>query len=303
MSNKSEPHHKFVQTFVLAEQPNGFYVLNDIFRYLNEDEDEIVDDQEAAEQEIAQGEHSSPAILVQEVEQSQETVTDEAAAEQIDRSLEEVAKAEKQEPAPGPNGISDTVALEKDALAEDNEQMPTSTKEMSEDTHKSPSAAGDDDPAAEESVLALEPIPARSLEPAESSPIPQAPAAKKTWANMVGAKAPALPAPPVSSVPSAASQPRVQKSAQTALPQSPSGEAAPATVPQGNGWQMAEHSKKQSRPQARSGNEQVLAYIKNVTEKIPASDLRAALEQFGELKYFDVSRPKVGTAPPHLESY
>ena len=66
---------------------------------------------------------------------------------------------------------------------------------------------------------------------------------------------------------------------------------------------MADHSKKQSRPQARSGNEQVLAYIKNVTEKIPASDLRAALEQFGELKYFDVSRPKVGATPLHLESF
>ena len=41
MSNKNMPHRKFVQTFVLAEQPNGYYVLNDIFRYiLDEDEEE-----------------------------------------------------------------------------------------------------------------------------------------------------------------------------------------------------------------------------------------------------------------------
>ncbi|KAI8810476.1 hypothetical protein BJ742DRAFT_737359 [Cladochytrium replicatum] len=39
MSNKGGPTHKFAQTFFLAEQPNGYYVLNDIFRFLKEDID------------------------------------------------------------------------------------------------------------------------------------------------------------------------------------------------------------------------------------------------------------------------
>ena len=34
MSNKGEPWKKFVQTFFLAEQPNGYFVLNDIFRWV-----------------------------------------------------------------------------------------------------------------------------------------------------------------------------------------------------------------------------------------------------------------------------
>ena len=34
ISNKSQPHRKFTQTFVLATQTNGYFVLNDIFRYL-----------------------------------------------------------------------------------------------------------------------------------------------------------------------------------------------------------------------------------------------------------------------------
>lgn len=34
MSNRDEPWKKFVQTFFLAEQPNGYFVLNDIFRYV-----------------------------------------------------------------------------------------------------------------------------------------------------------------------------------------------------------------------------------------------------------------------------
>ncbi|KAG0371867.1 hypothetical protein BGX24_001060, partial [Mortierella sp. AD032] len=37
MSNRGGPSQKFVQTFFLAEQPKGFYVLNDIFRYLKDD--------------------------------------------------------------------------------------------------------------------------------------------------------------------------------------------------------------------------------------------------------------------------
>lgn len=42
MSNKGSASQKFAQTFFLAEQPNGYYVLNDIFRYLKEDlEDEF----------------------------------------------------------------------------------------------------------------------------------------------------------------------------------------------------------------------------------------------------------------------
>ncbi|KAF7426099.1 hypothetical protein PC9H_008465 [Pleurotus ostreatus] len=44
MSNRGEPWRKFVQTFFLAEQPNGYFVLNDIFRFLKEDTVEDSDD-------------------------------------------------------------------------------------------------------------------------------------------------------------------------------------------------------------------------------------------------------------------
>ena len=37
MSNHGDPWRKFVQTFFLAEQPNGYFVLNDIFRFLKEE--------------------------------------------------------------------------------------------------------------------------------------------------------------------------------------------------------------------------------------------------------------------------
>ena len=46
ISNKAAAHRKFVQTFVLAEQPKGYFVLNDIFRYILEDEEEEMENGE-----------------------------------------------------------------------------------------------------------------------------------------------------------------------------------------------------------------------------------------------------------------
>lgn len=40
LSNHGDPWKKFVQTFFLAEQPNGYFVLNDIFRFLKEESTE-----------------------------------------------------------------------------------------------------------------------------------------------------------------------------------------------------------------------------------------------------------------------
>lgn len=50
LSNRGGPWRKFAQTFFLAEQPNGYFVLNDIFRYIKEesDEDEAVSEEPAA---------------------------------------------------------------------------------------------------------------------------------------------------------------------------------------------------------------------------------------------------------------
>lgn len=39
METRRVPSRKFAQTFLLAEQPNGYFVLNDVFRYLKEDMD------------------------------------------------------------------------------------------------------------------------------------------------------------------------------------------------------------------------------------------------------------------------
>jgi len=66
MSNQGTEARKFAQTFFLAEQPKGYYVLNDIFRFLREDidyEDGAAEEEVAAVQEkVAELNQEQPAF-------------------------------------------------------------------------------------------------------------------------------------------------------------------------------------------------------------------------------------------------
>lgn len=290
MSNKSEPHHKFVQTFVLAEQPNGYFVLNDIFRYLKDDEDEIVDD-EPSQPEIPAEEPPTPADGQVNVEDpTDEVVVNEPAAEKVDEKLEE-QKAALDEP----ESIEVNGAIVP-TTAEESVNVPESSAATEETVGESVDSAADEQPAETETTAA-------PTAPTESttSAAPEAPPTKKTWASMLGGggvKAPAVPALPVSTP---ASQPKASRPApasqtsktavDTTAPASNTTSSTPTS--QSNGWQTAEHSKKGKAAQSKPTEGVVLAYIKNVNEKVDARILREVLESFGELKYFDVSRQRV----------
>lgn len=295
ISNKSEPSRKFVQTFVLAEQPNGYYVLNDIFRYLTEDE-EISNEgpTPAAEQQEAP---QAPAELAAPAEvgaaSTDAKVDTEPAAHKVDVKLEEEAQ---------PNGEAAYPA----ATEQTNGQSTTQkTVEVPATAAESVSAQTEYPPSPEPTPTAVEPKEAAA--PKEDAPAPApARAVPKTWATIAskpGATTPAVPASPAAA-PSKA--PTTPSSTQQAVPA-----AAPATAPSqpaavvaaapaeskpassdNSGWQTAgtDHKKTQSR----AGDEpNVLAYIKNVNDKVDASLLRDTLFSFGKLKYFDVSRAKV----------
>ncbi|KAG4106233.1 NTF2-domain-containing protein [Neocallimastix lanati (nom. inval.)] len=53
MSNKGGASHKFAQTFFLAKQPNGYFVLNDIIRFLKEDIENEYEDFDAPNENYA----------------------------------------------------------------------------------------------------------------------------------------------------------------------------------------------------------------------------------------------------------
>lgn len=323
ISNGSEPSRKFVQTFVLAEQPNGYYVLNDIFRYLSdEDEEFIVDetapaDATAAQQEVpveataqAQAEPAEPAVQAQTETQ--------AAAPQVDEKLEQAATPaaeQAQEPAPQANG---TTAQEEKPATPAAAPAPAV-----------PAVPAEPEAAKPEKPKSPEPTPADAPTKATTAPAPEKenvqppkPAVPKTWANVASNRAgsaqapvptPVIPVAPPKPAPAPSTttqQPQPQPQPQQAQAQAqaqPQPSAAPSTTPapesapsqpssnDGSGWQTAGHDNKR---QSRAGDDQnVFAYIKNVTEKVDAALLKQTLSRFGKLKYFDVSRQKVCCFP------
>lgn len=293
MSNKSEPHHKFVQTFVLAEQPNGYFVLNDIFRYLKDDEDEIVDD-EPAQPEVPAEQPPTPADGQVNVEDhADEVVASEPSIEKVDEKLEEEKVVADETETAEVNGAVVPAATEESAAAPESASI---TEETVETSTEAP-AAGQ---AAEPETSASASAPTETA----SAAAPEAPPAKKTWASMLGGggvKAPAVPALPVSTPANQSKSSRPAPAAQA--PKQTADTAAPAPnttsstpTSQSNGWQTAEHSKKGKTGQNKPAEGVVLAYIKNVNEKVDARILREVLESFGELKYFDVSRQRVSNA-------
>ncbi|OOQ83885.1 NTF2 and RRM domain protein [Penicillium brasilianum] len=300
ISNKSEPSRKFVQTFVLAEQPNGYYVLNDIFRYLVEE----VEEDEAVTEEPTPSVSEAPQATETAPASEEAQVADESTASKVDEKLEEVNGEVEQpeEVAPKTNGApaeevdeAPVPAVEPEALKEEEPQTP----------EPSPAPEQKEVPAEKEAAAAAPAAPAA----APAAPIPAVP---KTWASIaskvgaakaaaaaaapaVPAAAPAAAAPtPAAAAPKAAAAPSTDSAAATpraaAATPTPAAEKDVASA-DGAGWQTAgaDHKKTQSR----AGEDQVvLGYMKNVNEKVDAGLLKQTLARFGKLKYFDVNRPK-----------
>lgn len=335
ISNKAAAHRKFVQTFVLAEQPNGYFVLNDIFRYILEEEEEEMENGEVPE-ETAPVQALEPEPETTNLTSSADPVQQEHDAEQIDRKLEEeilqkpASDGDFPTDATPANGHTPAEAVD---VAEETAAAAPAVKDVDEEVADAPEQAAEttavEDEAQPEKPRDPDPTPIASPpKPAKATPIesaasatpaaPPKPAAPKTWANLVAANRVAAPAVPngASSNNSTATPPAPQPKAapsstnRSVTPPTSANEDAPAKTHQnGNsGWQMAgsDNNKKQGRQHSQSvsgSQENVLGYVKNVTDKVDASILKTTLAQYGKLVYFDVSRPKVCTdAAPSMKT-
>ncbi|KAF2438682.1 NTF2-like protein, partial [Karstenula rhodostoma CBS 690.94] len=97
ISNKGQPHKRFAQTFVLAEQTNGYFVLNDIFRYLAEEPEDEEEVQQDASAPAASVPEPAPAAAAPEnagLNQSDEIANTEEDLAKVDHKLEETAQEE-----------------------------------------------------------------------------------------------------------------------------------------------------------------------------------------------------------------
>lgn len=320
-SNKGGEPKKFVQTFVLAQQPSGYFVLNDILRYIDEDRDEepratAEKDQVPAKENqvtstIAEAEPSKP----EEPAEGKEPARLDAAV--IDQKLAEVGDTEKDA---APASAADTPA---EPSTEPAAAVKVEAPEGSQDPEKTAQEIADEDVKKPETPKDPSPTPiaARTAAPAAAAEPekPKGPPKPMTWASRAAAAA--GPLRPVVPLPKTATPPAQARPAVPAVAQQPATPVAAAAPPAAEAtsatssakdndseWQPAKgDSKRQNRPQSVSGppveKEGTMAYIKYVTEKVKADDLKSILAGYGELAYFDINRQKVCLPFLHLPSH
>ncbi|KAB5570658.1 NTF2 and RRM domain-containing protein [Coniochaeta sp. 2T2.1] len=314
LSNNNLEPKKFVQTFVLAQQPSGYFVLNDIMRYIDEGlEEEEVTAPEAQEAPAAKPETARP--IEGRIEPESSPVKEEEPAKEPEAAPLDTAKVDqKLEEA--------TSAPAETAPAEKATEAPTDAEPAVVETKED---AQPEAPSAEQAIKEVEKEEAKAEAPKEPSPTPAAPRAAPvekqapaeppkpkeppkpmTWASRIAAAAapvakaiaPVIPKVATPPAPSHARQPAPAAAQKAPAPATQATEAAaPASKDSNDEWQSVSDSKRQNRPVSISGpqetgREGAMAYIKYVTDKINADDLRAELTQYGELAYFDVNRTK-----------
>jgi chemotaxis protein histidine kinase CheA len=305
ISNQGQPHKRFVQTFVLAEQTNGYFVLNDIFRYLADEPEEEEDQQEQAAPANGVTEPAPTAVVPEnaDLNKSDEIATSEEDLNKVDDKLHQAAQEEPavEEVAPAAPAQQVPEEVEQPAV----EEAPAAVEEK---TAEEPAA-----PAQEttESEKPTAPAPAPAQASQKAAPVampsgPPKPAAPRTWASLAASAhkvaTPVVNAPAAQQVPKetkAAAAAPTQPAAAAAASQTsvPARDQSPATS-QGEaaGWQTATgHKKEQSRAQnagPAADPDQKRAYIKNVYSQVDDAALKTALSKYGEIEYLDISRGK-----------
>jgi hypothetical protein len=328
ISNKSQPHKKFTQTFVLATQTNGYFVLNDIFRYLIDEEDVPEPDVEPGVEEAAQvpeptadsdvADSTAEAVEPNTLTSSTDPAAVEQDAQHVDQELEQKELNERpltpEESAV--NGSSQDEAEE--PLVEDapsapavaTEEVPSATASNAGVENVKPEQPKTPDPTPAETP-AKEPTPEPAAAPKAAAP--------KTWASLA-ASANKVATPAAPQVPSPTSQGKSStstvKPAPTATSTTPTAPTAPATnAPQtapsapaaqrdespaagsqGEEWTAVggshnrQHSRQVNQPQEQPNYR---GFIKNVHSNINPDELKAALGEVAEVTYFDVAHEKV----------
>nr|POF15442.1 putative g3bp-like protein [Quercus suber] len=319
ISNKQQAHRKFTQTFVLAAQTNGYFVLNDIFRYLIEEEPEAEPEQEtqvAPPAEDAQQTATAPQepVTTNAQESEPKVLTSSADpdaierhAQIVDREIEEKLVKEEPKAADDSSAVNGFSRVEQDQEKESTAADAISEEPIVSEKAQAAIAETPEKPHEPEPSPAASPPPQASAQPASSAK----PNVPRSWASLAAsAHKVATPVAP-SAASSATSQqqrasaPKVATPAPVTAnaPSAPSAPSAPAVQrdqsPAANSqdeWTAVggNHARQQSRQTNTQPPEapQMRAYIKNIREEMDAGALKAYLEKFGEITHFDIARQK-----------
>jgi hypothetical protein len=318
MSNAGEPWRKFVQTFFLAEQPNGYFVLNDIFRFLKEET--VEDDTSEADASVPAAESApvpSVSVPVPAPEPAHEPEPERAPSPAPAPPAEEPAPTPPS-PSPSPepelvhtngngNGIHTTVEDEPaepspaPSPARSPSPSPTPTPAV---TLPTPAAASPAPSTPAPSTTSIPSLPATSAPAAapsapppqqvvQQSSAPPIPPTPKTWANLAATNskkwgATAAESRGTTEVPASASVPSTPSGGQT--PTTPYGPNANRGPPNTAG----PHNAQQARSAAELASiTTAQCFIKGVTEPVSQPALTGFLTQrFGPIKELEIVRSK-----------
>jgi len=193
LSNAGLPSQKFTETFFLAAQPpNGYFVLNDIFRYIKDDVDSDFEDIEPDplnEIDVSEDHHPVPEILsngfhsdlaptalpLPEPTPSIESpITSHLDSEQISHASQGLQDTDDRLDGKEPSILPDQIAA------------PTFASDATESTPDEPVPTSDENYHAQEN-LNFEPQSEKDDTPSETSqtaPAATEPAPAKTWATL-----------------------------------------------------------------------------------------------------------------------
>ncbi|KAI7958857.1 hypothetical protein MJO28_002648 [Puccinia striiformis f. sp. tritici] len=229
MSNQAGPWRKFAQTFFLAEQPNGFFVLNDIFRYMKEEDDDAEDEPEAEPVTVTEDvAHSETSLNAVGGADSALSSTNTAVVESSNKPVDSPAVA----PPPPPPAQSSVHAPEEPVPAEPAPSQPAAPSQVN-GFHPEPREDKPPEPSTESIKLASKPAQ------------PEAPAATPSADAAVNTPSPA--AAPSVALPTAPSVEQPKAKVEPTAPAGPSTVPSPANA---NGRPTAPQSKPAPAPAA-----------------------------------------------------
>lgn len=322
ISTKSLPQKKFTQTFVLAEQQNGYFVLNDIFRYLLEEDEEVAGEAEGVQQPAIESgsqelKSSATETAPQTQANGQDSTTQDNVADKVDQALEQAIEEQPALAAEVSEDAPDAAPESVEAVKPD-ETMPDVEPEVTTEPAAETTSSLEQVPTQLETEKPKDPEPtpiASPPKPVAAQPVaavpaaPAKPTAPKTWAMLAASNRAPIPAIPAQTPTPAASAPKAAPATPTPAPQAatptPSSTQAPSTeapepsstpVSASSEWQTAgaDNNKKARTQQAPQQPEDgSRGYIKNVVESIDGNALRAVLSTAVKVKFLDISRVKV----------
>ncbi|KAI8369454.1 uncharacterized protein BYT42DRAFT_584537 [Radiomyces spectabilis] len=300
MCNKDGPSQKFAQTFFLAPQPNGYYVLNDIFRFLK-DEVNIdyytCDEEEEQEQQQQQQHHQQP--LSAPADSSRASVSEKptptlSVAESYD-PMEMDSTAATTASTPVIDSVS--VASDKVSKPESVTPKPSPITEDQKPKTPAPKVADKEEQTPKNKVEeGNKQVPVDEKKPETASPTSQQPkpapkpTAPKTWATLAandsnkwGTQASETKLPPVAASPT----PQLQQPAT----QTPASQPHPAQQQQQQQQQQQPQSQGPQGPQGHGGRDQrrvvideTQIFVKNVNQNVTEDLLREAFAKNGTIK-------------------